>query len=102
MITLDEARTSRMSFSPHRSSPPLLDVKSAELATVAALTALQYPAKQLKVHIESALRAGCSPEEIIEVIVQMALYAGLPAAETAVEVARDVLRKLGLEQGASQ
>ena len=76
-------RGERVSGRKGFSSRSSLDVRSTELVTVAALTALQYPREQLQVHIESALAAGCSPEEIIEVIFQMALYAGLPAVTAA-------------------
>ena len=100
MITLDTTLTSGMSASPERSIRPSLDVRSAELAVVAALTALGYPREQLKVHIESALAAGCRPEEITEIIVQMALYAGLPAVRNALEAGTEAFHKLQLEEGA--
>lgn len=61
-------------------SRPGLDLKSREIATVAALTALGNATPQLKVHINGALNVGCTPQEIIEVIIQMAVYAGFPAA----------------------
>ena len=57
-----------------------LDLKSREIATVAALTALGYCAPQLKVHLNAALNVGCTEEEIKEVIIQMSVYAGFPAA----------------------
>lgn len=61
-------------------SRPGLDLKSREIATVAALTALGNCAPQLKVHLNAALNVGCSEDEIKEVILQMAVYAGFPAA----------------------
>jgi len=57
-----------------------LDLKSREIATVAALTALGHCAPQLKVHLNAALNVGCSEQEIKEVILQMSVYAGFPAA----------------------
>jgi len=57
---------------------PGLDLKSREIATVAALTALGNCLPQLNVHINGALNVGCKPEEIIQTIIQMAVYAGLP------------------------
>ena len=57
-----------------------LDLKSREIATVAALTALGNCAPQLKVHFNAALNVGCSEDEIKEVILQMSVYAGFPAA----------------------
>lgn len=59
---------------------PGLDLKSRELATVAALTALGHAQPQLAVHVNAALNVGCSAEELVEVIMQMAVYAGFPAA----------------------
>ncbi|MEO0395631.1 MAG: carboxymuconolactone decarboxylase family protein [Leptolyngbyaceae cyanobacterium] len=59
---------------------PGLDLKSREIATVAALTALGNAQPQLKVHIHAALNVGCTPQEIVEVVIQMAVYAGFPAA----------------------
>lgn len=67
-----------------------LDLKSRELATVAALTALGNCHPQLNVHINGALNIGCKPEEIVEVIIQMAVYAGFPAALNGMFVAKEV------------
>jgi len=61
-------------------SRPGLDLKTRELAVVAALTALGNAAPQLKVHIQGARNVGCTQDEIVEVIMQMAVYAGFPAA----------------------
>ncbi|NRA53048.1 MAG: carboxymuconolactone decarboxylase family protein [Gammaproteobacteria bacterium] len=69
---------------------PGLDLKSRELATVAALTALGNCSPQLNVHIHGALNVGCKPEEITEVIIQMAVYAGFPAALNGMLVAKEV------------
>lgn len=59
---------------------PGLDLRSREIAVVAALTAMGNATPQLKVHIEGALNVGVSRDEIVEVIMQMAVYAGFPAA----------------------
>ncbi|MBB3062552.1 carboxymuconolactone decarboxylase family protein [Microbulbifer rhizosphaerae] len=77
-------------------SRPGLDLKSREIATVAALTALGNAAPQLKVHIHGALNVGCTPQEIIEVIIQMAVYAGFPAAVNGAFAAREVFAERGL------
>ncbi len=61
-------------------SRPGLDIKTRELVTIASLTTLGHAPGQLKAHIHNALKAGCSKEEITEVIMQMAVYAGFPAA----------------------
>ena len=71
-------------------SRPGLDLKSRELSTVAALTAMGTALPQLKVHIHGALNVGCSPQEIIEVMIQMAVYAGFPAALNGLFAAKEV------------
>ena len=69
---------------------PGLDVKNREIATVAALTALGNAQPQLKVHIHAALNVGCTQTEILEVIMQMAVYAGFPAALNGLFAAKEV------------
>ncbi len=70
---------------------PGLDLKSREMATVAALTALGHCAPQLKVHLHAALNVGCSEEQIKEVILQMSVYAGFPAALNGMFAFKEVL-----------
>ena len=74
-------------------SRPGLDLKSREIATVAALTALGNALPQLKVHIHGALNVGCTRKEIIEVIIQMAVYAGFPSAFNDMFAAKEVLKE---------
>ena len=69
---------------------PGLSLKEREIATVAALTAMGTAAPQLRAHIHGALNVGCSQQEVVEVIMQMALYAGFPAAINGLRVAREV------------
>ncbi|WP_315810665.1 MULTISPECIES: carboxymuconolactone decarboxylase family protein [unclassified Bradyrhizobium] len=71
-------------------SRPGLDFRAREIATIAALTALGNAAPQLKVHIEAGLNVGLSREEITEVIMQMAVYAGFPAALNGLFAAKEV------------
>ncbi len=59
---------------------PGLDLRSREIATIAALTALGNARPQLEVHIAAGLNVGLSQDEIIEIIMQMAVYAGFPSA----------------------
>lgn len=67
-----------------------LDLKSREIATVAALTAMGTSSPQLKVHVHGALNVGCTQQEIIEIIIQMAVYAGFPAAVNGLFAAKEV------------
>jgi 4-carboxymuconolactone decarboxylase len=71
-------------------SRPGLDIKTREMLSVAALTALGTAGPQLRAHIGAALRVGCTQNEIIEVILQMVVYAGFPAALNGMQAAREV------------
>ncbi|MFC3493220.1 carboxymuconolactone decarboxylase family protein [Glycomyces rhizosphaerae] len=69
---------------------PELDLRDRELVTIGALAALGNAAPQLRFHINGALNAGCTRTEVIEALIQIAVYAGFPAAINAVEAAREV------------
>jgi len=53
-------------------------------------------ASELGVHLRGALKNGCKPEQIQEVLLLLALYCGIPAANEAHRIAADVLREHGL------
>ncbi|WP_261858227.1 carboxymuconolactone decarboxylase family protein [Photobacterium sanguinicancri] len=69
-----------------------LDLRTRELVTVAALTALGHCQPQLNVHINGALNVGCTPKAITEVILQMSVYAGFPASLNGMFVAKEVFK----------
>ena len=69
---------------------PGLDLRAREIATIAALTALGHATPQLKVHIAAGLNVGLSRDEIVETIMQMAVYAGFPAALNGLFAAKEV------------
>lgn len=70
-------------------SRPGLSLRDREIATIAALAAMGTAQPQLKVHIEAGLNVGLTQEEITEVLMQMAVYAGFPAALNAIFVAKE-------------
>lgn len=72
---------------------PGLDLKSRELITVGALTALGNARPQLLVHLAAALNVGCSREELVETCIQMAVYAGFPAALNGLFALGEVMAK---------
>lgn len=74
-------------------SRPGLDMKSREIATVAALTALGNAKPQLQTHVRASLNVGVTEEEIVETIIQMALYAGFPASLNALSATREVFQE---------
>ena len=73
---------------------PGLDLKSREIATIAALTALGDTKPELKDHIKGALNVGCKREEVIEVIIQMAVYAGFPRAINGINIAKEAFKEI--------
>ncbi|MEN0117868.1 MAG: carboxymuconolactone decarboxylase family protein [Agrobacterium cavarae] len=82
-------------------SRPGLDTKAREIATIAALTAMGNAAPQLKVHIEAGLNVGLSRDEITEIIMQMAVYAGFPAALNGLFAAKDVFAAMDEREAAA-
>ncbi|EHR49433.1 uncharacterized protein, gamma-carboxymuconolactone decarboxylase subunit like protein [Saccharomonospora marina XMU15] len=67
-----------------------LDLRTRELVTIAACTALGTARPQLKVHTHGLLNVGGTREEVVEAILQMAVYAGFPAALNGMAAAREV------------
>lgn len=70
-----------------------LDLKSKEIAVVAALTAMGNAQPQLKVHLNGALNTGSSINEIKEVILQMSVYSGFPSSINAMNTLKEVLQE---------
>ena len=78
---------------------PALDLRTREIATVCMLAALGGCEPQLSFHIGGALRAGATPGEVVEALVQVSLYAGFPRAINAIQTARKVYSELGIMAG---
>ena len=78
-------------------SRPGLDLRTRELATVAALTALGTAQPQLRAHVNGALNVGCKPQEIVEVVMQMVGYAGFPAALNGIMIVKEVFAERGIK-----
>lgn len=70
-----------------------LDLKSKEIAVVAALTAMGTAQPQLKVHINGALNTGSSINEVKEVILQMSVYSGFPSCINGMNALKEVLKE---------
>jgi 4-carboxymuconolactone decarboxylase len=69
---------------------PGLDLRTRSCITVAMLAALNRP-EELALHVRGALNNGVTPEELREVLLQSAVYCGVPAANSAFKVAAEVL-----------
>jgi 4-carboxymuconolactone decarboxylase len=74
-------------------SRPGLDLKSRQMATVAALTALGNVQPQLKFHIHGALNVGCTRQEIVEIITQLSAYVGFPVSVNGMNTAKEVFQE---------
>jgi 4-carboxymuconolactone decarboxylase len=73
-------------------SRPGLDRRARSMITLAALTAVRAEG-ELELHVRAALRNGLTPEEIAEVLLHTAVYAGVPAANAAFAIAQRVLEE---------
>jgi 4-carboxymuconolactone decarboxylase len=73
---------------------PALDRRTRSAITLAALAALGRE-QELELHLRAARRNGLSDEEIGEVLLHTAVYAGVPAANTAFAIAQRVLEEQG-------
>lgn len=78
---------------------PGLDRKTRSFLNLAMLTALNRP-HEVKIHVRGALNNGVTEEEIVEVILQAAIYCGVPAALDSMRVAQEVIRAMRAERAA--
>lgn len=76
----------------HRTALP---PATKSLVMIAMMAASGHP-NELRVHLKGAVKNGCTPEQIQEVLLLLALYSGIPAANEAHQVAVEVLREKGL------
>lgn len=72
----------------------VLSPRERQIATIASLATLGNAGKELKAHIQGALNVGCTRQEVIEVLMQMAVYAGFPAALNGIMVAKELFEEL--------
>lgn len=77
-------------------SRPGMNTRDREIATIGMLAALGNAQPQLKVHIHAGLNVGLSKDEIMEIVIQTAVYAGFPAAINAALAAKDVFAERGI------
>jgi 4-carboxymuconolactone decarboxylase len=75
---------------------PGLDLRTRSCLTLALLAALRCE-RELAMHVEAAVRLGVTADEIREVLLHSAVYAGAPAGNAAFAVAQRVLAELGVD-----
>lgn len=71
-------------------SRPGLDLKTKAIVTVTALAAIGGAEPQLKSHLQGALKSGCSKADLLEVLLQMIPYTGLPRTLNALKILKDI------------
>jgi 4-carboxymuconolactone decarboxylase len=74
-----------------------LDRRTRSMLTLALLAALSHD-NELALHLRAAVGNGVTPDEIREVLLHTAVYAGVPAANSAFAVAARVLAEMGAEE----
>ncbi len=72
-------------------SRPGLDAKTRQLVTISALCAMNHSPKELEMHLHGALNLGWRREELVEVLTQIAVFAGFPAALDGLRILKSVL-----------
>jgi 4-carboxymuconolactone decarboxylase len=75
-------------------SRPGLPLATKSLAMIAMMAAAGKQA-ELRVHLKGALKNGCTPEEVREILLLVALYCGIPAANEAHKAAVEILHETG-------
>ena len=80
---------------------PGLPRRTRSLITLAAMVALDR-GEELRLHLRAALRNGVSREQIKEVLLQMAVYCGLPAANSAFHLAAEVFAEADADRRRSK
>jgi len=74
---------------------PGLDRKTRSMLNLAMLTALNRP-HELRLHVRGAINNGLTKDEIKEVLLQTAIYCGVPAAIDSFKNAKEVLKEMGI------
>jgi|SRR5690606_24337600 len=75
-------------------SRPGLDLRERSMLTMALLAALGHD-DELAMHVRATVNTGTSPEDIKEVLLHVAVYAGVPAANRAFKIAKEELARIG-------
>jgi 4-carboxymuconolactone decarboxylase len=78
---------------------PGLPHRTRSMLNIAFLVALDNPG-ELELHVTAALRNGVTPEEIMEILIQSAVYCGFPAALSGTRIARQALERWQANEGA--
>ena len=70
-----------------------IDLRTREMLTVAMLAAMSTAQGQLEFHIRAAMNTGVTQEEIVEIVLQVSVYAGIPACMNAITAAKKAFQE---------
>lgn len=73
-----------------------IDLRTREMLTVAMLAAMGTAQGQLEFHMRAAMNTGVTREEIVEIVLQVSVYAGVPAAMNAITAAKAAFANIGV------
>ncbi|EEH67448.1 MULTISPECIES: carboxymuconolactone decarboxylase family protein [Acinetobacter] len=73
---------------------PGLNLKTREMLTVASLISLGNARPQLELHMRAAINVGVTPQELLEIVIQMAIYAGVPACMNGIAAYRAAMESM--------
>ena len=76
-------------------SRPGLSKRERSMLTIALLAALGHD-EEVAMHVRASANTGCSPDDIKEALLHVAVYAGVPAANRAFRIAKEELAKRGI------
>ncbi len=79
---------------------PGLDIKHRAMATL-TVAAIQLATPQVRAHVRNTLNVGVTPEEIVEVLMMVAFYGGIPASYNALAIAKEVFDEQGIKSAAA-
>ncbi|WP_375262847.1 carboxymuconolactone decarboxylase family protein [Palleronia sp.] len=71
-----------------------IDLRTREMMTVAMLAAMGTAQGQLEFHMRAALNVGVTREEVVEIVLQVSVYAGVPACMNAITAAREAFEAI--------
>ncbi len=74
---------------------PGLDHKTRSMLNLAMISALNRP-HEVRAHVRGAINNGLTKDQIMEVLLQVAIYCGVPAAVDSFRIARDTFKELGI------
>jgi len=81
---------------------PGLDIKTREMLTVASLITSGNAQPQLELHMRASLNVGVTEKELLEIVIQMAIYAGVPACMNAITAYRNAVTTFNKSKSATE